>query len=582
MNETNRYAQQFRVVDGCLMESKISKQGSTERKLCNFAPYLTEEVIVDDGVETSTRIKLRGVHQSGRELPEIEIGGSELSSFNWLAERWGMDCILEVGQNIKDSVRYAIQTTAEHAERKTVYAVTGWKKLDGKWVFLLPGDRERTVSLPGKMQGYRMEEGCTEDDLSILAALLQRGPVPSSVLLPLLALVFLSPLNHFLKLAGCEPKFLLLLLGKTGARKSTLAALMLSFFGRFTATELPLSFQDTGNSILYHAFALKDVLTCIDDFHPASRTEEQKLTATAQTVLRAYGDRVGRGRLRADSTPMASRPPQGNAIVTAEFPPDIGESGTARYFPLELSAGDVDLDCLSYFQMQAAGGVLARCMCAYLNWIRDTYLSTEQKLETFLFVLQSNFKYFRDRFRDSGIVCHGRVAETVSWLQMGMNLLSVFLVEQNVTTQTEAQELVSRFEKLLYDLAAKQAASIAEDCPSHRFVRKLLALLEAGQVCLLQKDCTAEFLPQNCIGYEDDRCIYLFSEVAHKAVREWCERQGESFTISCRALLKALAEEGFLETGAGQNTKSVRLGGNPKRVACLLKSKTDELTERTP
>lgn len=49
--------------------------------------------------------------------------------------------------------------------------------------------------------------------------------------------------------AGCEPKFVLFLLGKTGSRKSTLAALTLSFFGRFTASELPLSFRDTSNSM---------------------------------------------------------------------------------------------------------------------------------------------------------------------------------------------------------------------------------------------------------------------------------------------------------------------------------------------
>ena len=40
---------------------------------------------------------------------------------------------------------------------------------------------------------------------------------------------------------------------------------------------------------------------------------------------------------------MESRPPLGNAIVTSEFPPDIGESGTARYFLLELKDGDVKL-----------------------------------------------------------------------------------------------------------------------------------------------------------------------------------------------------------------------------------------------
>ena len=194
----------------------------------------------------------------------------------------------------------------------------------------------------------------------------------------LLSFTFLSPLNHFLKAAGCEPKFVLLLSGKTGSRKSTLAALMLSFFGKFTASELPLSFRDTANSILHNAFALKDVLTCIDDLHPSSRMEEPKMNGTAQAIMRAYGDRTGKGRLRADSTPMESRPPQGNAIITAEFAPDIGESGTARYFALELKEKDVDLKNLTSYQNEAAKGTFQRCMYAYTQWISESFFSPKK------------------------------------------------------------------------------------------------------------------------------------------------------------------------------------------------------------
>lgn len=579
MINTISYDPRFHLVDGCLTETRITKQGSSERKLCNFAPYLTEEVSIDDGVETSTRIKLRGVHQSGRELPEIEISGAELSSFNWLPEHWGMDCILEIGQNMKDSVRYAIQTTAAQAVRKTVYTVTGWKKIAGTWEFLLPGDAAHTVRLPGKLHGYKMAGEAGQEDLSFLLGLLTDGPAEETVLLPLLALTFLSPLNHFLALAGYEPKFVLFLIGKTGSRKSTLAALMLSFFGRFTAMELPLSFQDTANSILYNAFSLKDVLTCIDDFHPATRAEEQKLTAAAQTVLRAYGDRVGRGRLRSDATPMESRPPQGNAIVTAEFPPDIGESGTARYFALEMNAQSVDLERLSYYQARAAEGVLARCMRSYLGWLRTYYLNSDNTVEDFLLLLRSNFEAYRDEFRKSGIACHGRVAETVAWLRMGLDFLLLFLMDSTFLDHTKANALCDSFSELLCRLARHQAESIAEDRPTRKFLRKLHALLEAGQVCLLPKDSSTEFRPADCIGYEDERCIYLFSEVAHKTVREWCERQGESFTVSCKGLLKALAAEGYLDTAQNQNTKTVRLGGKPKRVACLLKEKVSDVTE---
>ena len=300
MTHPPKYAQKYVVENNCLFESFPGKNGIVKRKLCNLAPEIVCEITVDDGAVTTTYVRLRGVHESGRTLPEIEIPAADLASFNWMAERWGMDCILEVGKTVKDCVRHAIQTTAAHAEKKTVFAVTGWKKIGEEWYYLMPGDDNHTVDLYGKLQGYSMERKYDRFDIQTAACLLRMMPVPEEVMFPLLAFTFLSPLNHFLKEAGCEPKFVLFLSGKTGSRKSTLAALMLSFFGKFTASELPLSFRDTANSILHNAFALKDVLTCIDDLHPSSRMEDQKMNGTAQAIMRAYGDRTGKGRLRSD------------------------------------------------------------------------------------------------------------------------------------------------------------------------------------------------------------------------------------------------------------------------------------------
>ena len=106
------------------------------------------EITVDDGVETTTRIRLAGVHESGRMLPEIEIAAEELGNFNWLHKHWGIDCILETGPSVKDSIRYAIQTTAPGAERRTVYTVTGWRKINGQYHFLMLEMVSRQCLLP--------------------------------------------------------------------------------------------------------------------------------------------------------------------------------------------------------------------------------------------------------------------------------------------------------------------------------------------------------------------------------------------------------------------------------------------------
>ena len=138
---TIEYPQPYKVMNGWLYREIQSSRGAYDKPLCNFLPYIVREVTLDDGAETSKRLLLSGVKCTGEPLPEVEISGTELSSFNWVMEHWGADCVLEVGSNVKDHVRYAIQQTAADAERSTVYTVTGWKKIDGAWHYLLPGER---------------------------------------------------------------------------------------------------------------------------------------------------------------------------------------------------------------------------------------------------------------------------------------------------------------------------------------------------------------------------------------------------------------------------------------------------------
>ena len=579
MTQTPKYAQKYKAKGNCLYEIIPGKSGTVERKLCNLVPEILCEITVDDGAVTTTYVRLRGVHESGRILPEIEILAAELASFHWMPERWGMDCILEVGKTVKDCVRHAIQTTAAYAEKKTVYQVTGWRKIGAEWHYLMPGDAEQTVILPGKLQGYGMERGCERRDIQTAACMLQSMPAPEEVMFPLLAFTFLSPLNQFLKEAGCEPKFVLFLSGKTGSRKSTLAALMLSFFGKFTASELPLSFRDTANSILHNAFTLKDVLTVIDDLHPGSRMEEQRMSGTAQAIMRAYGDRTGRGRLRSDSTLMESRPPQGNAIITAEYAPDIGESGTARYFALELKEDDVDLQSLSVYQKEAAQGTLQRCMYAYTQWLKERFLYSEEARQGFLQRLHSRFLFYRDAFRKSGNRCHGRVPETVAHLQMGMDFFLMFLRDRNGMDEESCVEIQKRFRQILYRLALRQAESIEQDKPTHLFIRKLYALLESNQAYLADRNGLCDPGFGTCLGYQDEQYLYLHSELAYKVVRKFCEDQGENFSCSHKSLLKAMAEEGLILPGTKQNTRPLRVGDVQKRLLYLYRGKAERIRD---
>ena len=379
---------------------------------------------------------------------------------------------MEIGQSVHDSVRYAIQLTAKDAEHQTIYEVTGWKKIGGVWSFLLPGDADHTVRLPGKLSRYALPGETLPEALPVLAELIEHPPAPREVIWPLLDYTFLSPLNHFLHEVDCEPKFLILFLGRTGTGKSTLSSLFLSFFGHFTPSDLPISFRDTKNSINQCCAMLNDVLTCVDDFHPSGRKEEQELMEKAQMLARAYGDRVGRGRLRADSTLMPTRPARGNAILTAEFPPEIGESGLARCFTVELRFGDLDMESYRFFEAESRRGVFQNCMLVFTQWLREKFLNDENTEKLFVAYLREIFETYRDEFRARVIRCHGRLPEIVAWLRMGLGLLLMFLLDQQIFTQEQVDAYRAEYISLLYTMAQKQAQSIEQDKPAEKRRKK--------------------------------------------------------------------------------------------------------------
>ena len=574
-----RYPSPYKVVDGNLCMEVTEKHSKYDKKLANFTPYIKSELTVDDGATETKVLRLAGQHANGETLPEIEVSGKDFPSFNWLFEKWGAKCILEVGKNVKEHVRYSIQSTSESAEQQFIYQQTGWKKIGNTWHYLLPGNSKFNVSLKGKLESYCGEQHFSKSDLETVYSMMKTPPAPKEVILILLAFTFLTPLIEFLRQAQCMPKFVLNIIGSTGTRKSTMAALFLCFFGIFNAGNLPMSFRDTSNSIIQNAFALKDVLTCIDDFHPCGKDDERKLTSTMQALVRAYGDRTGRGRLRKDSSAMESRPPLGNAIITSEFPPDIGESGTARYFLLELKDGDVNLDTLSLFQQYAEQGVLRRAMFAYTEWIKKKFLQAEKTEKGFVKMLKESFAAYRSDFIQTGISCHGRVPEMAAELRIGMKMFLWFLEDNKIITETDAQNADSEFKEILCRLAQRQSENIKSDKPSVVFVKKLYSLIESGAVMVTHKELSLgeDPYPRSFIGFEDEHYLYLNKDIAYRHVKVLCNEQGENFSLTSKALLKTLAEDGLIKTSPGSNTVSVRYAGKNSRYMALDKYKAEQI-----
>ena len=573
------YNYPYVVKSNCLYEMVQVKDQVVPMKLADFVPTLISEITRDDGTEQKKMFKVGAVHKSGIKLSEQIVSADEMQNMKWLLNRWGALGAAQPKQNVLSKICHAIMLTKGEVKFETMYLQTGWKKINGEYVFLMPTQNSPfTVELQGKLKNYSFTEKGSQEDLIYLSAMLENSFAPQCVMLPLLAVTFLCPLNHFLKSAGCEPKFVTALIGKTGSRKSTLAALFLSFFGKFSASDLPMSFHYTANSILSNIYYLKDVLTCIDDFHPSGMFHEQEMKSIAQNISRYYGDRIGRAQLNSKAELQSSKPPTGNAIITAEYTPEISVSGSARYFNIELNENDVQLDDLSEYQQLANDGVLCGIMQSYIEWIKNVYLDDESAfVKTLEDVFLKYRKFYLDRLCANRIKFHNRTPDMLAHLKIGFAFLLVFLKSKNQINKSELDKFEKVFDEIVLKAVSANAEIIELENPTTKFCEKLKSLLDSGRCYVETKGLDSPPRQRNCIGLQDDEHYYLFADTTHSEVRKLCAEQGEHFSISKNELLRQLRKEGLLLSRTSRNTVSVRDNSNTVvNVAMLNKLKMEE------
>ena len=166
----------------------------------------------------------------------------------------------------------------------------------------------------------------------------------------------------------------------------------------------------------------------------------------------------------------------------------------------------------------------------------------------------------------------------VAWLTIGMKYFLEFLYMRSIIEESEKESVLRDYREILFDLAKGQSNSIEQDNPVVTFIQKLYSLLESGQAVVLDRRMPVEFKPANFIGYEDEDYYCLNSDMALKAVVQLCKDQGESFTLNKKSLIKALAEDGLLDSDKGKNVKSVNVYGRGSiKLLCIDKEKANQI-----
>jgi len=532
-------------------------------KIANFVARPTQEVIRDDGVSQERTFRIEGVQSLGKRLAPVDVSAVDFKRMGWVAEAWGIGPSIKPGFGTQDLCRDAIQNMGLDVETHYIYTHMGWRKLlDGTWCFLHAngsiGADNIAVELEKGLEKYRLDQVAEDLKRAAQTSLRLLMVAPLEVTIPLLALVYLCALCEALRAAGIEPTFVLWLFGGTGTRKTSLGMLFLSHFGNFGLKSPPASFKDTANALERKAFATKDTLLLIDDFHPeASSYEAQKMAQTAQRVLRMYGDRIGRGRLTASVKFQKEFPPRGMALVTGEDLPN-GESSVARFLGVELLQGAIDLKALTRAQQEAP--LLSEAMRGYIEWLLPQMDEMPEKLH-------AEFIDKRAEFQEKA--AHGRSGEAAAWLYIGFHRMLTYMQYAGACSAENAEQLLADAETVFAHLIGDQNALVAQERPAEIFLEVLQELFVTSKVRVDTLSTGMEEDPYSTsygerIGWYDNQYFYLLPEATYSAVNRFLAGRSQKISVSPRILWKHLDEAKLIYTE--KSSDDGRVQRCPKRT----------------
>ena len=510
------------------------------QKISDFVAIPQENIVKEFETSTERFVEVLGYTASGDFLPPIMLEVGQYEAMNWIAQKWGLSVTVELPRqkNLAHIWRVSQELGREFAKDTIIYTHMGWRRIGDRWCYLhsggVIGDEVAQVELARDVVGYTLPDHTDSYQEAVKASLCMKDVAPSEISVPLLALVYLSPLNEFFRQAGCEPAFVTMLTGPTGTMKSTLAALALCHFGQFTAKSLPGSFNDTRNALDVKGFALKDTLMVVDDFYPSAyRSEYAKMASTLQWLLRSFGDRSGRARMTSDIKLREVYVPRGNLLVTGEDVPSLEQSGLARQLMLEINPGDVDKEKLS--DLQGDSFLLGQAMRGYIEWLIP-------QADTLKDVLLEKFTAYRQQAQSG----HPRLAEVMAWLRIGYEMFLDYAVSCDVIPSDSRQLLLDEALGGFKKLASRQAVVMKDDTPVSQFLSALNEMLATEQCHCIKLDdegaAHGGLKGRGFLGYVDSAYYYLHPDTAMATVTDFYKRRGVHFSITKTMLLKQLSK----------------------------------------
>jgi hypothetical protein len=172
---------------------KPVKGGNVTELLTNFRARILEDTIEDNGFEEYRTFKIEA--NLGGRARTVSVPAVSFPTMSWVGEHLGANAVVRAGYGLKDRAREAIQLLSGEITERRVYTHTGWREVDGEWVYLHAGgaipkqstSRPVDVSLMQNLRRFELPTATSADDLAdaVRSSLRFLDAVPDEIGFPL-------------------------------------------------------------------------------------------------------------------------------------------------------------------------------------------------------------------------------------------------------------------------------------------------------------------------------------------------------------------------------------------------------------
>jgi hypothetical protein len=457
------------------------------RPITNFQAWIIKEfnVVAPDGTTIERRLIIEG-KIGDKMLPPINVNSTELSGTDWVLRHWGFMLGLEVYpvHNAAKHLQSAIARASTKLESTTYLQGMGFNTVRGELMYTAgAGSISSTGNCPGLLSKlahplHLFAGGMpTKNRVRLKNAFLALQNLRDvSSVHPFIGTLLIASMFRPILSIFDRTDYSIWLVGLSGAFKSSIAALVMNFYGKeFTVNSMPANWIDTLASLEEKMGLVRHAPLCIDDYLEEGPHSSDYVTK-AHSLIRMTGDGTIKGKMQSSKELKSGDLLTALPLITAELlPRQLESSALNRCILCPVLEGEILPETLTRLQGLAHRGAYLQIASNFIQYViqhRD-FLSKE-----FHGLLENEHEIFRNEL---GSNSHARQPRNFASLMLGIHGMLYFAETHDLLTPAECNSIELRCREDLVSLAKRQNQLHETTSLGELFIRRLQSALLRGK-----------------------------------------------------------------------------------------------------